>query len=171
MSARWIAAAALIAWGGPAMAETFATRALAMDYLAAALPKATAANPQYRTKADGTVSQWLTESVAFTTGADGAVTVTMRERFTQTQGGKTTDGKHIATFALSDVTVSAFTQPGDVTPAGDPALGILFTCAKPGCVAAHWGEAASRADKTDISVQNPETRAQLVAAFRRLQAP
>jgi len=171
MIARWIAAAALISWGGPAMAETFATRAQAMDYLARALPAATAANPKYLTKADGTVSQWLTESVAFATGADGAVTVTMRERFTQTQGGKTTEGKHDAAFALSEVTVSEFTEPGDVTPAGDPALGILFTCAKPGCVAAHWGEAASRADKADISLQNPETRAKLLAAFRRLQAP
>jgi hypothetical protein len=97
--------------------------------------------------------------------------VTMRERFTQTQGGKTTEGSHEAAFALNAVTVSEFTEPGDVTPAGDSALGILFTCAKPGCVAAHWGEAASRADKTDISVQNPQTRADLLAAFRRLQAP
>lgn len=152
------------------MAETFATRAQAMDYLAGALPAATAANPKYLTKADGTVSQWLTESVHFEE-AGGGVTVTMRERFTQTQGGKTTEGKHDAEFALNEVTVSEFTEPGDVTPAGDPALGILFTCAKPGCVAAHWGEAASRADKTDISVQNPQTRADLLAAFRRLQAP
>jgi hypothetical protein len=170
MSARLIAAAALIAWGGLAMAETFATRAQAMDYLAGALPAATAENPKYLTKADGTVSQWLTESVGFAEAA-GVVTVTMRERFSQTQGGKTTEGKHDAAFALSEVTVSEFTEPGDVTPAGDPALGILFTCAKPGCVAAHWGDAASRADKTDISVQNPETRAKLLAAFRRLQAP
>ena len=56
------------------MAESFATRAQAMDYLARALPEATAANPKYLTKADGTVSQWLTESVRFAEAA-GVVTV------------------------------------------------------------------------------------------------
>ena len=94
-----------------ASAQDFATRAQAMDYIAATLPKATAANPAFVTKADGTVSKWLTQDVAFSTGAHGAVTVTMRETYTQTQNGKTTDGRHAATFSLAALDVSDFTAP------------------------------------------------------------
>jgi hypothetical protein len=157
--------------GGQAMADAFPTRAEAMDYIATALPNATSENPKYLTKADGTVSVWLTESVRFAADAAGAVTVTMRERFTQTQGVKTTDGRHEASFSLAAVTVSEFAAPWDVTPTGGPALGLLFACLKPGCVAAQWGDAPSRADKADIYVQDEGARARLLAAFRRLQAP
>ncbi len=163
LAAVWLAFLA-----GDAVAVEFETRAAAMDYIAAALPKATSANPLYLTKADGTVSSWLTEAVSF---RDNGSEIVMRERFTQTKAGKATDGRHEATFSLTAVTVSEFTEPGDVTPSGEPAKGILFTCLKPGCVAAVWGEAPSRADKTDISIQDASTRARLLAAFRRLQVP
>ncbi len=153
------------------MADTFATSAQAMDFIAGALPKATSDNPNYVTKADGTVSQWLTETVAFAIDGAGAVTVTMRERFTQRQGEKTTEGAHEATFSLGEVTAAEFSAPWDVTPTGGPALGLLFTCGKPGCVAAKWGDAPSKADKADLYVQDAATRAKLLAAFRRLQAP
>ncbi len=160
-----------LALGGQAMADTFATRAQATEFIARSLPKATAANPKYRTVADGTVSRWLTEEVHFTTDAAGAVTTSMRERFTQTQGDKITEGKHLVSFSFAEVTAAEFTAPWDVTPAGEPALGLLFTCAKSGCVAAVWGDAPSRADKADIYVQDAATRANLLAAFKRLQAP
>jgi hypothetical protein len=150
--------------------QPFATRAQAMDYLAAALPKATAENPKYLTQSDGTLSQWLTDDIRFASAATGPVTVTMRESYTQTKAGKTTPGTHEAVFSLADVVISELTQPGDLTPAGAPARGVLFACAKPGCVAAKWGGQPSRADKTDISIQNDETRARILAAFRRLQA-
>jgi len=156
---------------GHALAETFSTRAQAMDFIAVALPKATSENPKYVTKADGTVSQWLTEQVGFASAGANPVTTTMHERFTQRQGDKTTEGKHRATFSMSEVTVAEFSAPWDVTPSGAPALGLLFTCDKPGCVAAYWGEAPSKADKADLYIQDPAKRAQLLAAFRRLQAP
>jgi hypothetical protein len=157
--------------GGQAMADAFPTRAEAMDYIATALPKATSENPKYLTKADGTVSVWLTESVLFPADPTGALAVVMRERFTQTQAGKTTEGRHEAAFSLAAVTVGEFTAPWDVTPTGEAALGLLFTCLAPGCVSARWGDAPSRADKADIYVQDEGARARLLAAFRRLQAP
>jgi hypothetical protein len=162
---------ALALTGGPAMAANFTTRQEAMDYIARTLPTATAANPTYTTRADGTVSQWLTEGVAFETGANGAVSVTMRERYTQEKAGKTTPGRHEARFCFADVAVTDFTEPGDVTPSGEPSRGILFTCRKPKCIGAIWGDTASLADKTDISIQDATTRETLLAAFRRLQSP
>jgi len=162
-----LASAAL---GGPTMAEpTFASKAQAMTYLAATLPKASSENPKYTTKRDGTISQWLTDEVSFAAGGDGAVEVTMRERYTQTQGGKTQSSTHEARFSLADVAVEEFTEDGDATPTGAPARGVIFRCAKAGCIAANWGGAPSRADKSDIYIQDEATRAKVLAAFRRLQ--
>jgi hypothetical protein len=158
---------ALSAFAGEAMAGDFASHQQAMDYLAAALPRATAENPQYRTLSDGTVSQWLTQEVRFS--GKGAVRVEMLESYTQTKDGKTTPGTHAATFSLADVEVTEFTEPGDVTPDGAPARGVLFSCKAPGCVAADWGRQASKADKTDISLQDDGVRAKILAAFRYLK--
>ena len=148
---------------------TFASRAQAMAYLSAALPKASSENPKYTTKRDGTVSRWLTDEVSFATQADGAVEVMTRERYTQTQGGKTEASTHEARFSLADVAVEDYVADGDATPAGAPARGVIFRCAKAGCIAANWGGAPSRADKSDIYIQDEATRAKVLAAFRRLQ--
>ena len=163
--------AGVLAWGGPAMAQTFATQAEAMQYLARALPQATAQNPLYTAKGDGMVSQWLTDELRFDTDAGGAVTVTMRESYAQTEAGKTTPGTHEAAFSLAEVEIADFTAPNDLTPEGAAARGLLFTCAKPGCIAAQWSGKPSRADKSDIYVQDDATRAEILAAFRRLQSP
>src|SRR5205807_7078859 len=88
--------------GGPAMAESFASRAQAMAYIADALPKASRANPDYVTKSDGTVSRWLTDDVRFTSQSGGAVEIEMRESYTQTKDGKTSPGRHEAKFSLAD---------------------------------------------------------------------
>ncbi len=145
-----------------------AARGAAMDYLVHALPKATADNPKYLTVATGVASQWLTEDVRFSETADGVVSVTMRERFSQTKDGATVWDRHQSTFSLAEVAVSEFHAPGDTTPTGEPAAGILFTCLKPGCVAALWGDKPSRADKTDIYIADAATRARILGAFRTL---
>jgi len=152
------------------MAEEFATRAQAMDYLGKALPQATAANPKYTAKGDGALSRWLTDEVLFAADASGAVKVTMRESYWQTQAGKTTPGTHEAAFSLAEVKISDFSAPDDLTPEGAPARGVIFTCAKPGCIAALWSGQPSRADKTDIYIQDDATRAKILAALRRLQS-
>jgi len=157
--------------GATASAQEFATRQQAVDYISATLPKATAANPEYLTKADGTLTRWFTDDVHFETDAKGGVTVTMREHFVATKAGKNTQARHEARFALSDVTVGLYELAGDVTPSGQPALGLAFTCKTPGCVAALWGEAPSHADMTDVSIQDKPTRDRLMTAFRRLQTP
>jgi hypothetical protein len=162
--------AAIVALGGPVMAHSFATRAQARNYLAKALPRATAQNPKYTAKSDGAVSQWLTDEVLFATDAKGAVEVTMRESYAVTKGGQTTPGKHEAAFSLADVEITDFSAPHDLTPEGAAARGLLFTCAKPHCIAARWSGVASRADKSDIYIQDDATRARILAAFRRLQS-
>ena len=143
----------------------FASPAQARDYLAATLPRATAENPKYRTLADGTVSQWLTHEIRFS----GKGAVEMLESYTQAKDGKTTPGAHKAAFSLSDVEVSEFTEAGDVTPDGAPARGVLFTCLRPGCIEATWGDKTAPADKTDISLQEDGVRARVLAAFRYLK--
>jgi hypothetical protein len=163
--------AAALALGGPVMANEFANRQQAMDYLAKALPRATAQNTEYTTKGDGAVSRWLTDAASFRVDAKGAVEVTMRESYDVTKGGKTTPGTHEASFSLADVEIADFTAPHDVTPQGAAARGLLFTCARPHCIAARWSGAPSRADKSDIYIQDPATRAKILAAFRRLQSP
>ena len=167
--------AVVLALGGPVMADetadTFATRAQAEDYLAQALPRATAQNPKYTAKADGGVSQWLTDALTFAADAKGAVEVTMRESYAVTKSGATTPGKHEAAFRLADVDIADFSAPHDITPEGAPARGVIFTCRKPQCIAARWSGQPSQADKTDIYIQDDETRAKILAAFRRLQSP
>jgi hypothetical protein len=154
-----------------ASAQDFASRAQAMDYIVATLPKAVAANPKYLTKADGALTQWVSDAVTFKMDAAGAAVVTLREHFVQTKAGKTTQARHEAHFALPDVKIGVYREPGDVTPSGEAAIGVSFTCNTPGCVAAIWGEATSHADSTDFYVQDVATRDRLLAAFQRLQTP
>jgi hypothetical protein len=158
---------AALAAGGSALADEsdFASPAAARDYLAATLPRATAENPKYRTVADGTVSQWLTQEVRFS----GMGEVEMLESYTQEKDGKTTPGAHKAAFSLDDVELSEFTEAGDVTLDGAPARGVLFACLRPGCIEATWGDKTAPADKTDISLQDDGVRAKVLAAFRYLK--
>ena len=157
--------------GATAQAQDFGSRREAMDYIAATLPKATTANPSYLTKSNGAQTRWFTDEVTFADGAEGAVLVTMREHFVATKQGETVEAKHEARFSLVDVHVGPYLEVGDVTPDKTAAIGIAFACRTRGCVAALWGEAPSKADNTDVYVQDVATRDQLLAAFRRLQTP
>jgi hypothetical protein len=160
--------AAIAAGDGSAGETGFASSAEAMSWLARELPRVTQANPKYLTKSDGTVSRWLTKAVHFSRDADGHVRLAMQESYTQTKGGLSTPGQHEAKFSLGEVEITEFSN-GDVTPAGAPSRGILFTCSKPGCVAAVWGGQGAPSDKTDISIQDDAARAKVLAAFRYLQ--
>lgn len=156
---------------GTASAAEFESRSQAVAYIVATLPKAIAANPKYLTKADGTLTQWVTDEVRFATDGAGAAVVTLREHFVQTKAGNSTQAPHEARFSLSEVKIGRYLEPGDVTPSGEAAIGVSFTCKTPGCVAAIWGAAPSRADSTDFYVQDVATRDRLLAAFQRLQSP
>ena len=78
--------------------------------------------------------------------------------------------RHEAAFSLADVEITEFTEAGDVTPEGAASRGVMFTCKTPGCVSAAWGGKPSKADKTDISLQEDATRAKILAAFRQLKS-
>ena len=150
--------------------NVFTSRRQAEDFLASALPEITKANPKYLTKAEGYESIWLTKSLRFEDLGARGVRVALDEEFTQFKSGVATPGTHQAAFSLADVTITTFTEPGDVTPSGELAMGILFTCAARGCVEAAWSGQSSKADKTDISIQDSTTRAKVLAAFVYLKS-
>lgn len=161
---------AVAAQAGQSDEAVWTSAAKAMAFLADALPKATGENPKYLTKADGTVSQWITELLQFSADANKSVRVSMIERFTQTLAGVTTPGKHEASFDLEAVEISDFEELGDITPSGGSARGLLFACKRPGCIAARWNSDVSRADKTDVYIQDEAARAMILSAFRYLTA-
>jgi hypothetical protein len=145
----------------------FASRRDAEDYLTRMLPLATSENPKYLTKSEGAETEWRTKSIRFEDLPAGrGIQVSMDEEFTQVRAGVRSVGTHQAIFSLSEVEISPLTQTGDVTPSGEPARGVLFTCrlgAK--CVRATWDGQASSADRTDISIQDAAVRAKILAAF------
>lgn len=97
------------------------------------------------------------------------VEVATEEHYTQTKDGKTTPNTHRAKFALADVDISEHSNPDDVTPSGEPAIGVSFKCTTPKCILAHWGGQASQSDWTDVYLQEPEVRAKVLAAFQFLK--
>ena len=143
----------------------FSSRQEAEAFLARALPLATRANPKYLTKSDGLETVWLTNSLQFAPSPSGGVHVAMDETYTRLGAV----GAHQAAFSLADVEVTKFTEAGDVTPSGEPALGLLFTCVAPQCVSGAWVGQASKADKADIYIQDPATREKILAAFLYLK--
>ena len=153
---------ALSAQAGP----DFTSVAEAEAFLREELPKVTAANPHYITKADGTDTQWLTKAIAF----EGP-RVTMDEVFLQKKAGaaSVTPNTHQAEFSLKDVRLEDIPDFGDVTPTGEMAKGVLFQCVKPGCVTSTWNGVAQAADHTDISIQDEASRVKIRAAFAYLK--
>ncbi len=150
--------------------SAFASRDEAQAYLARALPRATAANPKFVTKPDNVETVWRTQSIVFTDSSAGGIQVAMDESFTETRGGIANPGTHRAVFSLAQVRVSPHVYPADVTPDGEKALGIIFTCEAGKCIQAVWNGAESTADATDISIQNDDERARILAAFEYLKS-
>jgi hypothetical protein len=154
---------------GRASDLSFESRQAAEDFIRDALPRATAANPRYLTKSEGIETRWLTKSVRFDEGPSG-IRVSMDEGYTRFKSGESTVGTHQAVFSLADVDIYASTEPGDVTPGGEPAMVVMFACAAPKCVSATWNGKAGAADDTDVSVQDGALLARIVAAFRYLKS-
>ena len=154
-----------------ATATEFLSRDDAQAFLARGLPLATAANPIYIAKADKAQTQWLTKSIRFADGPAGrGIEVTMDEEFTELRAGVRTAGTHQASFWLGDVGISVRTDDSTLTPSGDSAVAVLFTCDAPQCVRASWNGAQSSADWTDISIQDAAVRGRILAAFEFLKA-
>jgi hypothetical protein len=149
---------------------TFRSREEAEAYLAKALPLATAANPKYRSQG-GVLTQWLTKTIAFAPSRNsGGISVAMSEEILDFRDGvQVRKGAHEAQFLMEDVRVSELTDSKDLTENGEQARGVIFNCLSGKCISATWDGAPSPSDWTDISIQNSESRANILAAFQALK--
>jgi hypothetical protein len=149
---------------------TFGSSDEAEAYLAKALPLATAANPKYRSQG-GVLTQWLTKSIAFAPSRNpNGISIAMTEEILDFRNGvQVRKGSHEAQFLIEDVRVSELTDSKDVTEGGEQARGVIFNCLTGKCVSATWDGAPSPSEWTDISIQNAETRANILSAFQALK--
>jgi hypothetical protein len=167
LAAAWLAPTAALA--ADATTAPFGSRAEAEAYLARAVPAATQANPKYRSPGSDALRRWLTKSAEFHDSGDGAVVVSTNETFEDYRDGSLSGrGTHEATFAIDDVRVSVETAP-DLTESGEPALGVLFSCAGAPCIEAVWDGQKSMAAETDIYIQDAAQRERILAAFEALR--
>lgn len=149
-------------------ARSFASTAEAEAFLSDALPKATAANPKYRTPGTDYDRRWLIKAVEFSRSENGVV-VAMDEAFEDyREGALVSQGSHQATFAINDVAIALETTE-DLTDTGAKAQGVLFKCRGQPCVQAVWDGQKSVSPKTDVYIQDAGQRDQILDAFQALQ--
>lgn len=147
-------------FASPAGAEAFLTRIL---------PAATAANPKYRSPGGDVESRWLVNAITFQERENGGVVVSTHESTEEYRGGAlTSTGTHDATFAIDDVKIAEETAD-DVAENGEKARSVMFRCVGAPCIQAVWSGAKSVSASTDISIQDPAQREQILAAFQALQ--
>jgi hypothetical protein len=148
----------------------FSTKEKAEAFLSKELPLATAANPKYRGE-DGALTQWLTKEITFASSKNpNGVLVHMSEGVLNFKNGaQISAGSHEVQFQIEDVAVSLLTGSRDFTEAGEQAQGVIFKCISEKCVAHKWDGVASMSDWTDISIQDPDTREKILAAFQALK--
>jgi len=149
--------------------RSFASAADAEAFLSDALPAATAVNPKYHTPGTDYERRWLIKTVEFSRGENGVI-VAMDEAFEDYRDGALVSrGAHQATFALNDVAIAPETTE-DLVDTGAKAQGVLFKCFGQPCVQAVWDGQKSVSAKTDVYIQDPAQRDQILSAFRALQA-
>jgi hypothetical protein len=151
----------------------FASKEAAEAFLSEALPRATAANPKYRSGAEGVLSAWLTKAIKFGKPKDSNdLIVSMHEDALEFRNGaRTGQSSHDTEFSLGAVTISERRDEGTLDENGKPALAILFQCNAGKCIQASYGGKPAAADFTDISIQDAALRAQILAAFQMLKDP
>jgi hypothetical protein len=148
----------------------FATVVDAESFLERVLPAATAANPKYRSPGGETETRWLTKEIAFPEAKGGGVMVSTHEDIENFRGGALSSrGTHEAVFAIDDVTIAPETVASDVAENGEKAIGVIFRCVGTPCIHADWSGEKSLSAWTDIYVQDPTQRDQILAAFQALQ--
>jgi hypothetical protein len=148
----------------------FATKEEAEAFLSKELPLATAANPKYRGE-DGALTQWLTKESTFSPSKNPTgVLVRMSEGVLNFKNGaQISAGSHDVQFQIEDVAVSLLTSSQDLTETGEQAQGVIFKCISGKCVTHKWDGVESMSDWTDISIQDPDTREKILAAFLALK--
>jgi len=146
-------------------------KARAQSYLARILPKATAANPRYRSGAGEELTAWLTQSVHFAPSPRGLSIAMSEKALVYRDGAQTAVNTHEAAFAITDVQILEYSYPSDTTEKGEKAIGILFKCKIGNCVHSMWNGAASDKAETDLSLNDSVARRRILRAFWILQAP
>jgi hypothetical protein len=151
----------------PAAADSaFSTRQSAEEFLARALPAATAANPRYRSGKQGVTMAWIAKSIKFSPGAPAGRLVIMSEEALEFHDGVlSATGAHEVEFAIEDVAISARTDSGTLTEKGEPGLAVIFNCNQGKCIRVIRDGAPSSEDFTDISIQDVATRDKILKAF------
>lgn len=150
----------------------FASTKDAEDFLARALPRATAGNPRYRSPNDATETAWVTKSVKFGPGGDDARgrRVSMSEEVLEFRNGaRSNTGSHEVSFLLGDVKIAERTDSGDVTQDGAAALGIIFNCNSGKCIQSVSDGKQSQTEWADIYIQDSLLRDKILKAFERIQ--
>ena len=151
----------------------FASKEEAKAFLAHYLPIATAGNPRYRSDKAGVAMAWITKAITFATPADSnGILVSMSEDVLEFHNGvRAATGTHEAAFSIGDVKISERKESGDLTEAGEPAVGIIFNCHSGKCIRSAYDGHPSLTDWTDISIQDAALRGRILAAFETLQRP
>ena len=149
----------------------FASKQEAEEFLARALPIATAANPRYRSQEPGGATAWITKTVKFGPGKNGGGRlVSMSEEVLGFRNGvQVTTGSHDVAFLIEDVKITENRDPGTLTENGDISLGVIFNCVSGKCIQSTHDGKQSLTDSGDISIQDDAMRAKILKAFQTLK--
>jgi hypothetical protein len=151
--------------------SAFATRQGAEEFLAHALPTATAANPRYRSDRQGVTMAWITKSIKFgpSKTPNGRLASMSEEALEFHDGVRAATGAHDVEFAIEDVTISARTDSGTLTEKGEPGFAVIFNCNQGQCIRSVRDGVSSLEAMTDISIQDVATRDKILKAFLAVQ--
>jgi len=151
----------------------FASAEEAKTFLSRYLPLATAANPRYRSKDSSVETQWIMKSFRFDRDpATNRILASMNEAIREySNDALSAEGAHEAVFWLDEVHVSERTDSPDFTSAGDPAIGIIFNCKSGKCIQSVYMGAKSSKEWSDVYIQDDQSRAAILRAFRALERP
>jgi hypothetical protein len=149
----------------------FASKQEAEEFLAHALPIATAANPRYRSQEPGGATAWITKTVKFGPGKNGGGRlVSMSEEVLGFRNGvQVTTGSHDVAFLIEDVKITENRDPGTLTENGDISLGVIFNCNSGKCIQSSYDGKQSLTESGDISIQDATLRNKILKAFETLK--
>jgi hypothetical protein len=149
----------------------FASKQEAEEFLARALPIATAANPRYRSQEPGGATAWITKTVKFGPGknGDGRLVSMSEEVLGFRNGVQVTTGSHDVAFLIEDVKITENRDPGTLTENGDISLGVIFNCNSGKCIQSSYDGKQSLTASGDISIQDATLRNKILKAFETLK--
>jgi hypothetical protein len=151
--------------------SALASKEDAEAFLAQYLPIATNSNPKYRSGNGDVETQWITKAINFGTDENSnGIRVSMSEEVLEFRNGvRSAIASHQAEFSVEDVKISEREDSTDITENGEIALGIIFNCNSGKCIRTTYNGEPSRADWTDIYIQDASLRGRILKAFETLK--